>query len=86
MEVICNQHKSYGNFVKSNGLLTPAGNFSTTAETLFRYMGKDAEFIEDHMALSDALIEAELWAYALKQHKKYEKGIEANTFNLLKRA
>lgn len=86
METICNSHKTYERFVKRNNLLTPAGNLSTTAENLFRYLMKDVEFIEDHTALSDAMIETALWAYALRQNKKYEKGVPRSTFHLLKKA
>ena len=86
METICNPHKSYETFIKTNQLLTPAGNLSTTAENVFRYMMKNIEFIEDHTALSDSLIETALWSYALRQHKKYEKGVPKSTFHLLKKA
>ena len=86
METICNKHKSYERFVKENSLVTPGGNLSTTAETLFKYLTKDIEFIEDHTALSDSLIEAALWAYALRQKTKYERGIPESTFHLLKKA
>ena len=86
METICNSQKSYERFVKENGFLTERGNFQTTAEVLFRYMTRNLEFIEDHTALSDALIETALWAYALRQHKAYERGVPKSTFHLLKRA
>lgn len=86
METICNKHKSYERFAKENSLVTPGGNLSTTAETLFKYLTKDIEFIEDHTALSDSLIEAALWAYALRQKTKYERGIPESTFHLLKKA
>lgn len=49
-------------FCEDNEQFTESGNYSTTAETLFRYISKDVEFIEDHTALSDTEIETEiLW-------------------------
>jgi len=39
---------------------TDSGNYSTTAETLYRYLTDDMEWTEDHTALSDSLIEAEI--------------------------
>ena len=39
---------------------TETGNYSTTAETFYRYLTNDIDFIEDHTALSDSIIEAEI--------------------------
>lgn len=47
-------------FCEKNGELTDSGNYSTTAETLYRYLINDTEWTEDHTALSDSLIEAEI--------------------------
>lgn len=47
-------------FCEENGEFTDSGNYSTTAETLYRYLISDTEWAEDHTALSDSLIEAEI--------------------------
>lgn len=43
----CDEHKEY----------TESGNYSTTAETVFRYLTGDMEFNEEHTALADSDIE-----------------------------
>lgn len=45
----CDEHKEF----------TESGNYSTTAQTIYRYLF-DNEFNEEHTALSDALIEAKI--------------------------
>ena len=46
----CDEHEEY----------TDSGNYSTTAQTLFRYFSNDADFEEEHTALSDAIIETSI--------------------------
>lgn len=45
---------------EKNDAFTESGHYSTTAETLTRYIRSDASFVEDHTALSDSEIEAEI--------------------------
>lgn len=45
----CDKHNAF----------TETGNYSTTAETLYRYMF-DEEFVEEHTALSDSKIESDI--------------------------
>ena len=47
-------------FCEENGYLTESGNYSTTAETVYRYITGNTDFIEDHTALSDSEIEADI--------------------------
>lgn len=47
----------YMHFCEVNEEFTESGNYSTTAETMFRYISSDIEFNEDHTALSDSIIE-----------------------------
>lgn len=46
----------YLNFCDEHGFYTDAGNYSTTAENIYRYL-TNVDFIEDHTALSDSRIE-----------------------------
>ena len=55
----------YKAFCDKNGLYTESGNYSTTAEALFRYISLNTEFEEEHTALSDSLIEADILSYAV---------------------
>jgi DNA polymerase III epsilon subunit-like protein len=45
-------------FCDKNNYLTDSGNYSTTAETVYRYITGNTDFIEDHTALSDSEIES----------------------------
>ena len=47
-------------FCETNEFFTEAGNYSTTAETLFRYFSQNIDFVEEHTALSDSVIETEI--------------------------
>lgn len=51
---------AYKAFCEKNGYFTETGNYSTTAETVYRYISRNAFFIEAHTALNDAEIEAEI--------------------------
>lgn len=53
--------KSYIDFCAENGLLTPKGFCSTTAETCLRYMGRGLTYTEKHTALEDVLDEYEIY-------------------------
>lgn len=55
---ICNDE--YFTFCEQNQRFTDSGNYSTTAETMFQYITQNPDFIEDHTALSDSLIEAQI--------------------------
>lgn len=50
--------RNFFNFCEKYEQFTDSGNYSTTAETLYRYLINDAEWSEDHTALSDSLIES----------------------------
>lgn len=60
----------YRNYCLENELLTTSALFfKTSAETAFQYLMKKYDFIEDHTALSDAEIEAQILTKALKKGK-----------------
>lgn len=60
----------YRNYCLDNSLLTASAlYFKTSAETSFQYLMKNHNFIEDHTALSDAEIEAQILLKALKKGK-----------------
>ena len=50
----------YKDFCDKYGYYTESGNYSTTAETVYRYVSNKIDFIEDHTALSDSEIEKEI--------------------------
>lgn len=57
----------YKLFCESNGLFTDSGNYSTTAETMYRYISGDIEFNEAHTALADSEIETEILFYFMNE-------------------
>lgn len=66
---------TYRRFCEKNGYMT---NHKTprprlTAEILYRYLTGDNEFIESHTGLEDVLIEKEIFATCVRQHKKMRK-------------
>lgn len=64
---------SYKKFCEENQLLTKNGRLSMTAENLYRFIINDVNYIEEHTALEDVMIEKEIMAYCYKQHKKMRK-------------
>ena len=50
-------NSDYKDFCDENGYYTESGNYSTTAETMFRYITRTTDFEEAHTALEDAKIE-----------------------------
>ena len=56
MEVIAFT-QDFRDFCEENELFTESGNYSTTAETLTRYLTKNLDFEEEHTALADSIIE-----------------------------
>ena len=57
---------NYMAFCDKHGYYTERGNYSSTAETVYRYM-TDSDFVEEHTALSDSKIEAEILLECLKR-------------------
>lgn len=68
-QTICNSRR-YFDFCENNGFVSSNGNIRTTAEAMFAYINNDPGFVEEHTALADALIEAEILRKIKKQHKK----------------
>lgn len=53
-------NSDYQQFCENNELFTDSGNYSTTAESLFRYITNNTDFEEEHTALSDSTIELQI--------------------------
>lgn len=67
-------------FCEEHGYFTDSGNYSTTAEVMYRYLTGNTDFIEDHTALSDSEIEAEILLECFK------RGAEISTAYDVKRS
>lgn len=70
---------SYQAFCKKHNLFTPKGRLSATAENLYRFISKNANFIESHTGLEDVEIESEILIYCLKKGCKNKKLFENNS-------
>lgn len=55
----------YKEYCEKYNLFTEAGNYSTTAESVYKFISENSEFIEEHTALADSEIEAEILFYCL---------------------
>lgn len=65
--------EDFQKFCEENNLFTESGNYSTTAETLFRYIDNDISFDEEHTALADTEIEAKILFECIKRGCSYGK-------------
>lgn len=73
-DTICKQ-KTYISFCEENGYIQKNGKVRATAEILYRYISGNNDFIEDHTGLEDVLIEKEIFAKCIRQHKKMRKEV-----------
>lgn len=75
-DVICCR-ESYKRFCEENGYMTShkTPRPQKKAETVYRYITKDTDFVESHTGLEDVKIETLIMAYCYRQHKKMRKGL-----------
>ena len=71
------KQKGYRLFCEMNGYMTKhkVPQVRLTAEILHRYLTGNSEFVESHTGLEDVLIEKDILAHCLRQHKKMVKGL-----------
>jgi hypothetical protein len=75
VQTICHQ-KGYAKFCRENGFKSSSGkSCSTSAESVYAYITGNPDYIEEHTALNDALIEMEIFVRCLRTHKKFTKNI-----------
>ena len=67
--------KAYKRIAEENGWVSSAGNIKTGAEFAYRFCSGDFGFIEDHTALSDAIIETKIMADCFATKRKVPYGI-----------
>lgn len=68
----------YLRFCEENGFISKAGNYSTSAETVYRYLIKNPTFEESHTGLEDVEIETEIFLHILENFVDYDDSIKAN--------
>jgi DNA polymerase III epsilon subunit-like protein len=67
------KQKTYQLWCKENGYITRNNQPRLTAEILYRYITDNNDFIESHTGLEDVLIEKEIFAHCIRQHKKMQR-------------
>ena len=66
--------KKYAKFCRENELYSRSGKTcSTSAESVYAFITDNADYAEEHTALSDAIIEMEIFKRCYAMHKKYTK-------------
>ena len=78
-DTIC-QQKTYIRWCEENDYMTKhkTPRPRATAEILYRYISGDDNFIESHTGLEDVMIEKEIFAHCMRQHKKMRKKLFEN--------
>lgn len=61
--------KGYSKFCVDNNYLTSTGRLSLKAENIYRYITLNTNFNQEHTALSDVIIEQQIFNKVLRQHK-----------------
>lgn len=74
------KQKMYRHFCEEHNFLTATGRLKLTAEVLYRYITFDIAFEEEHKGLEDVMIEKEIFAKCMAQHKAMEKRLFSKPF------
>lgn len=77
------QYTKYKKFCAENGYYTASGNCRMTAEICYRFVSGDNEFVEEHTALSDSEIEAEILRAVWATHRKFTRNAHKGDFRKL---
>ena len=73
-DTICKQ-RGYINWCVEHNYTKKNGAPRATAEILYKYITGNDDFSESHTGLEDVLIEKEIFAHCMKQHKKMRKNV-----------
>ena len=66
--------KKYRKFCIENSLKSSSGkSCATSAQSVYAFITNNADYLEEHTALSDALIEMEIFKRCYSMHKKFTK-------------
>ena len=77
LQTICHQ-KGYAKFCRENGFKSKSGKTcATSAEAVYAFITGDPNYIEEHTALADALIEMAIFVRCLRTHKHFTKNCHA---------
>lgn len=74
--------KSFLRFAIENELTSASGNISTSAETAYKYISRNANFEEAHTGLEDVKIETKILVKCYAQHKKMDTKINRRCWTI----
>lgn len=74
--------KSFLRFAIENELTSASGNISTSAETAYKYISRNADFEEAHTGLEDVEIETKILVKCYAQHKKMDTKINRRCWTI----
>lgn len=80
-QLICSQ-KRYIKWALRNGKTSPSGNLFTSAEAVYAYLTKEANYEECHTGLQDVYIEAKILVKCFDQHKKFNPSINRGCWRI----
>ena len=69
---------TYKRFCEEHGYMTKNNQVQLKAETVYKFITKDLDFIESHTGLEDVMIEKEILVYCYRQHKKMRRKLWEN--------
>lgn len=77
LQTICHQ-KGYAKFCREYGFKSKSGKTcATSAEAVYAFITGNPDYIEEHTALADALIEMAIFVRCLRTHKHFTKNCHA---------
>ena len=68
----------YREFCENEGYMTAKGRPQLKAEVVHKYLSGDYDFVESHTGLEDVMIEKDIFAYCMRQHKAMRKELYAS--------
>jgi hypothetical protein len=68
----------YHEFCEREGYVTANGRPQLKAEVVYKYLSGNYDFVESHTGLEDVLIEKDIFAYCMRQHKAMRKELYAS--------
>jgi DNA polymerase III alpha subunit (gram-positive type) len=75
---VIHKMQTYKDFCERHNLKTKNGRLSTTAESLYKFITNNPNFVESHTGLEDVQIEREILFYCYRQHKPMRKLLYEN--------
>ena len=77
------QRKKYVEFCKEHGFISESGNIKTSAETVYKYLLNDPDYVEEHTALEDSIIEHHILGECFKAKQKMSFGIISQPWRMV---